>query len=111
MELTNRFNLVDYNKVKKEGEQGDYWRDRIGDRLFDTAVFFAGTIGGDYYCWDESVEPLDNDLEFPIYYIPRDGNPKYCAASFVDWIVKVCLAPAEDEEGKPRWYFRRFYTG
>jgi hypothetical protein len=109
MDVPHTFNLVDYNRAMKEGEDGSLWRTRLGASLFDSAIFFAETIGGEVYFWDHRGEVSTDSGDFPIYYSPRHNQPEKCADTYMDWILKVCLSPAMDEEGESRWYFRRFY--
>jgi hypothetical protein len=109
MEVPHSFNLLDFNRSMKEGEAGELWQDRLGVELFEAAILFAETINGDVYFWAKPTQPTSGVAELPIYYSPRHKHPIKCADSYADWVLNACLTPAEDEEGKSRWYFRRFY--
>lgn len=110
MEVSHTFNLIEYNRAMREGEGGELWQDRIGADLFERAVFFAETIGGEFYFWDQQIQSSGASAEFPIYYSPRHVSPEKCSDAFEEWILKTCLSPNDDEEGRSRWQFRQFST-
>ena len=104
----NPYSLARYNRDAHGPEEDAIWEGQAPPEVIPRLLFFANTIGGEYFAWDPQDVKDPSESEYAVLWFPRSLGGEIVANSFHEFIEDYCLNQHREDGWVPRLEFAPF---